>query len=257
MLEVDKICRNRGLRYSLCGGTLLGAVRHGGFIPWDDDIDIMMPRPDFDAFLRYCDGCDVPFGVRSCFNDETYFDMPAKVFDKNTVIIDKNSDAAGTGVFIDIFVIDGLADTYDKAKKMLGKTRFKRELLNASTWKKYVRSKTRKWYVEPARLAFFVMSRGLNQKKTFESILETYRNIDFDSVAYAASVCGVYREKEIMERRIFSELKDIDFEGHKLCATRHYAEYLERIFGDYMTPPPEDKRVPHHDFTAYFKDDAV
>ncbi|MDE7107211.1 MAG: LicD family protein, partial [Clostridiales bacterium] len=164
LVQVDEICRNNNFRYSLGGGTLLGAVRHKGFIPWDDDIDVMMPRPDYDAFIEYCLTNDVPFAIRSFENDRTYVDLSAKIYNPDTIIKTNGlTDDANMGVAIDIFVIDGLGDSYKSALKAFRSTSFKRELLTAAQWKKFFRSKTHAWYYEPFRLAFYVMSRFVNQ----------------------------------------------------------------------------------------------
>lgn len=84
--EVDKICVKENFRYSMGGGTLLGAVRHKGFIPWDDDIDIMMPRPDYDAFISYCLSNETPFKLRCWETDKTFVDFSAKLYNPQTVL---------------------------------------------------------------------------------------------------------------------------------------------------------------------------
>lgn len=256
--EFHSICQKEGMRYSLGGGTLLGAVRHNGYIPWDDDIDVMMPRPDYDRFIDYCFNNTIPFGLLSFETNKKYVDLSAKIYQKNTVIED-NVDYAKNdklGVNIDIFPIDGLGDTYKKAKKAFKSTAFKRNLLIAAQWKKYKRSKTHSWYFEPFRFAFFVLSRLTNKANLFKSIQNKYKRINFDRAEYAAAIGGAYREKEILPKTVFTEYIDLPFENGLFKAIASYDTYLSSIFGDYMKLPPEEKRVSHHTFKAYYKEDV-
>ena len=257
MVEIDKICRENGFRYSLGGGSLLGAVRHKGFIPWDDDMDIMMPRPDYNALIEYCLTHDVPFGIKCWENDRSYIDLSAKVYDKRTIqdyenIYDNTGDTLG--VSIDIFPVEGLGNTYKKALKAYNSTKFKRSLLIAAQWERFFRSKTRPWYVEPIRFAFFIMSRFVIKQKTFEKILKKYEKIDFNSSKYAAAVGGAYGTKEVLPSDVFAQTEEMQFEDKLFMGITAYDEYMGSIYGDYMKLPPEEKRVSHHDFKAYYKD---
>ncbi len=254
LIAVHKICEQENLRYSLGGGTLLGAVRHKGFIPWDDDIDIMMPRPDYDAFISYCLSNEVPFKILSWETDKSYVDLSAKIYDPETVLEDDNIvNGDKIGVNIDVFPIDGLGNTRKKAVKAFKSTSFKRNLLVAAGWKKFFKSKTHAWYYEPFRFAFFVLSRFVNKSKLFASIQKKYTKIDFDSVEFAAAVGGSYREKEILPKSVFTEYTELPFEGVNFKAISQYDTYLSSIYGDYMKLPPEEKRVSHHTFKAFYK----
>ena len=165
--EIDKICQAQNFRYSLSGGTLLGAIRHGGFIPWDDDIDILMPRPDYDRFIQYCKENETAFNLLSIETDERYGYLFAKAMAKNTIIVEEsaNPNNIEMGIYVDIFPIDGLANTYDDSVREFKSSRFNREMLVAKNWKKFKRSKTRSWKYEPIRFAFFLASRFVSMKK--------------------------------------------------------------------------------------------
>ena len=123
-----QICEQEGLRYSLGGGTLLGAVRHKGFIPWDDDIDVSMPRKDYDRFLSYCMSHETPFDLYSYLNVPDYFNPFSTIADRDTVIEDENIlGGRQMGISIDVFPVDGLGNSEEEANKQYNKSLFLRE----------------------------------------------------------------------------------------------------------------------------------
>ena len=257
LTQIHELCAEQNLRYSLCGGTLLGAIRHKGFIPWDDDIDIFMPRPDYNKLIEYCKTHETPFTLLCNETDERYGYLFGKAMSKTATIVEENNDTGDIdmGVYVDIFPIDGLADTYEKSKKLFNKTSFKRELLVARNWSRFFKSKTHPWYYEPFRLAFFLLSRFASKKKLVRSIQKKYKDFDFDESKYSATVCGSYRLKEILPTEVYSEFIDLEFEGKTFRAIKNYETYLSNIYGDYMQLPPEEKRVSHHMFKAYYKEE--
>ena len=257
LIEIDEICRAENIRYSWTAGTLLGAARHRGFIPWDDDIDLFMPRPDYNRFIEYCRSNETGFRLVSSELDERYGYLFAKAMDMSTRVEEFVTDSKGIemGVCVDIFPVDGLGDTYEDALRVFKSTRFKRELLVARNWKKFFRSKTRSWKYEPIRFAFFVASRFVSRKRLIASIQKKLAKNSFEDSKYAGSVCTAYRAKEIMEDRLFKEYTYISFEDKSFRSVKDYDKYLSAIYGDYMKLPPEDKRVTHHMFRAYYVDE--
>lgn len=255
LIQIDKICREQGLRYSLIGGTLLGAVRHQGFIPWDDDIDIAMPRPDYEHFLTYCHN-NCPQFLTICNKYEPkYGYLFAKICDANTIMIEKNANKndISLGVYVDVFPIDGLGKTKKEAMKIFDRTEFQRELLVAANWRRYFRSKTHAWFYEPVRFIFYLLSRCVNFKRQIISIEKKTIKNSFDESKFCGAVCGAYRKKEIMPQEVYSEYVEMLFEGRFFLVLKNYDYYLTHIYGDYMQLPPEGKRVTHHMFSAYKK----
>lgn len=254
--DFHELCESCGFRYSMGGGTLLGAVRHEGFIPWDDDIDVMMPRPDYNKFIDYCLKHETSFKLKSYETDSIYVDLSAKICNPKTVLQENDilNDNEKFGVYIDIFPVDGLGNTLNEAKKKFRKTSFKRNILVAAQWKKFQKSRTHAWYYEPFRFILFLLGKCVNKQRIFEKILAVYSDIDFNQVEYVAAVGGSYREKEIMPRKIFDNYIDLQFENRKFKAIADFDIYLSSIYGDYMKLPPEEKRVSHHLFKAYYKE---
>lgn len=252
MVEFDEICQKLGLRYSLGGGTLLGAIRHKGFIPWDDDVDVMLPRPDYDKLIRYSKKHELPFQLISYETSANYSNPFAIAVRRGTILhedeINHNEDV---GIHIDIFPLDGLADTKEEALKIYNATRFDRELITACQWKKFFRSKTHSVIYEPIRFAFFALSRFHDVKKLIRKVDQYNRKHPFDNYEYVACVCGDYRAKEIMKLSEMNSFLDVTFEGHTFKAISGYDQYLKQHYGDYMQLPPKEKQVSHHLFKAY------
>lgn len=125
LLKLDEICKKYKLRYYLCGGTLLGAVRHKGFIPWDDDIDVLMPREDFEKLLRL-EKAETRYGGKDCFLKSGNSIYPfIKLINTNTVLKEKYlSEEFTTGIWIDIFPLDGMPDDEKLSQRNLRKLNF-------------------------------------------------------------------------------------------------------------------------------------
>lgn len=259
LIALHNLCEELQLRYSLSGGTLLGAVRHKGFIPWDDDVDICMPRPDYNRLVEYCRTHETPFQWLSYETDERYGYLFAKAMDKDTVLVEEVGNPRGIemGVYVDVFPLDGLGDSPEQAARTFRATRFERELLVAANWKRFFRSKTHAWYYEPFRFAFFLLSRFVSTPRLIARIQKKAACIPFDSSRYAGSLCGVYRNREIVQTSVFSQYTDMPFEGHSFKALQAYDTYLTSLYGDYMQLPPEEKRVTHHSFKVYRKTDRT
>ena len=259
--ELVEICDEQSIRYRICGGTLLGAIRHKGFIPWDDDIDIMMPRKDYEKFIEYCNSHKTEFKLICHQNTDECYRLFAKFYDDKTEVEECENalNICKNGVWVDVFPLDGLGDSLQQAEKILKKTKLKRQLLDMSVWKsfklyrKYTTTTKKGFVYTLGRYILYLISRFTNKQRLIKKIEAQYKNIDFDSSVYCGAVCGAYGAKEIVERAYFDEFIEVEFEKMKLKAPIGYDKYLTSIYVDYMVLPPPDKRV-SHPIDAYYKE---
>ena len=255
LTDFHNLCTERGFRYALAGGTLLGAIRHGGFIPWDDDIDLVMPRPDYDAFIAYCQQNKTPFKLLSHETEEKYGYLFAKICNPNTVLIEENTNSSQSdmGVYVDIFPVDGFGNTMEEARKSVRSVKFLLYVLVAANWKRFFFSKTRKRYLEPVRFVFFLISRFCSRKQIIAALEKKTQKYSLEECQIAGCYSSTYLDREILDKNIYLEYIDIGFEGRQFKGLKNYDTYLSTLYGDYMKLPPVEKQVSHHMFTAYWK----
>lgn len=247
MLKVfAEICEKEKLTYWLIAGTALGAVRHKGFIPWDDDIDVGMPRADYERFMEIGQSY-LPeyYFLQNYKTDPNYPINFAKIRDSRTTYIESSAAHLDMnhGVWIDIFPHDGFPEGKLRVKlfKLRSKITFARIYLVFT--KKIPLDRAHKVKRAMCHLTKLLYPTVKGTVKRRERLFTKY---PYDTSQYVLNNSGAWGDREIQQRSVFGEGTEGVFEGFKIKLPLDWDKYLSTLYGDYMTPPPEDKRVGHH-----------
>lgn len=254
---VAEICEQQNLRYSLLYGTLIGAVRHSGFIPWDDDVDIMMPRPDYDRLLEYLKNHIQEYPNLRVFNRDECPEYPymiTRISDDRYIIMMENEEPYGMGVFVDIYPYDGLGNTLKEALALGKKGDRLSSLCYQSTRKHFAIETTTSFFRKVIKLPIYALSRMVG-KDFFQNKLEKLVRVrDYDSSDYVGCVIWLSGgKKDIFKREWFDDTIMMKFENYEFRVPRQYDTVLRHGYGDYMKLPPEEERIGHHYYRVYEK----
>lgn len=253
MVKIDEICRSNKLTYYLFGGTLIGAIRHKGFIPWDDDIDIAMPRKDYKELIEIINTQRKDLHFISIENSNEYINPYGKIYDTSTVLFEHDYvEIKDLGVYVDVFPLDEQGTDIKTAEGLTRKMRLLNAFLFESNLKYYHRI-SKKWYYEIPKILMYPMAKALGTRYwvcKMDKMAQQYNGLG--SKYLGCNVDPNYHT--IFEKRLFEKTIDVEFEGYFFMAPIGYDAILKQNYGDYMQLPPESKRISHHNTEAYYKD---
>jgi len=236
--EVIRLCERHALRYFVLYGSCLGAVRHGGFIPWDDDIDVGLPRPDYEKFLTIAQA-ELPekYFIQTGKTDPDYALTFAKLRNSESCFVEKSSARydINHGVFIDLFPLDGFnGDRGFLRKKKLYEIQLRHTVDTP--------------YPSKLKKAVFQLAGALapDYRKVRDKLAQIITQKSYDESETVGNYCGEPPEIEMMPKEIFGNGTPVRFEDMTVMIPEKYDAYLRQLYGDYMTPPPEEKRVTNH-----------
>ncbi len=246
-------CEEHSLTYYAFGGTALGAARHHGFIPWDDDVDVVLPRPDYERFIELFqkNNKDKRYILESPFSPDQFYPYPySKIYDTGTTLIENINHRIKRGLFIDIFPLDGAGNTRREAYKIVKEVLFlskirkmivctpssKRNTIENSFLK--ISNKVSDLFRIQESTIRLMIDRKCKEKKYEESSL----------VANLSSL-GTKGLDEVIPKEYFGTPQKIQFQGLEIYCPERIDEFLSQIYGDWRKLPPKDKRITNHDFT--------
>ena len=251
MKDIHAFCVEHGIHYSLAYGSLIGAVRHKGFIPWDDDIDIMMPRPDFEKFSSSFESKH-GFVLSSVYDENTYINYTRVYNNEKTLVISPaKAGKKEVGIWVDVYPIDGISDDETKSRKQFVEIRkysqqvmemrfIFRTLVSGNTIRKV--KAAIKWVI--CRL----VKRG-NLRQWHNRIVDLCKEVPYGETSRCSSLVCMEANRddrqEIFPLTSFQNYQLVPFETEHFYIVSDYDTVLKVIFGDYMKLPPPEKRVSH------------
>ena len=245
--EIRRVCEENDISYFLAHGTFLGAIRHGGFIPWDDDMDMGMLRRDYEKFCRIAPKKLKPEYCLQTWYTESNYALPfGKVMKRNTVYLEnkKTRRLQNNGIYVDIFPHDyALEDRFAQNQQTASLLSIYRMKLMKSGYKPWMENDRIVWKKRIGYLYYQLKSLFVSQHNLAR---------DYDTLAVSVQDSSVICERngrtklDCYDRRCIKELADYSFEGEIFKGPKDYDQYLSTLYGDYMELPPEDQRENRH-----------
>lgn len=251
LLKVKEICEKLQINYYLAYGTLIGAARHSGFIPWDDDIDVWMFRKDYETFVRYClDNKEslYPFEILNYSNTKYYPYPISRLSDSRYKTEYSNCKDYGLGLFVDLYPLDRVDIRNDKFKKK--QLRKVRNICRLYDENRNFKSFLRRLYV----IALLTVTFCFSRKKYIKSADISAQKYNQTKEAKHLAVCAwEFDWRPDKEQDFIGEKKELMFNGVLFQVPSNYHSVLTNHYGDYTQLPPPEQRIAHHDYKAFLK----
>lgn len=256
---LDAFCRKNNLTYFLMYGSLIGAVRDKGIIPWDDDIDIMMPRPDYDKLIQICSTENIlPFKL---FENSIVSEYPhpiSRMSDQRYKTNFANEKDYGIGLFVDIYPLDGVGDDLKKAHKLIKKAYRNASLCFLTSRKKFGRDNTKSKIRMAVKFPAYIWANLLGNHHYIKKSIKLCKEYSYEESKYVSGIAQPFRECNGENKNIYLkewfEVIETEFEGRKFYIPKGYDKILKMGYGDYMVPLPENQRDTHHTYDTYLID---
>lgn len=239
LLAFDKMCQEKGLRYCIMAGTMIGAVRHKGFIPWDDDMDVGMPRPDYEKFIEHCkEWLPSPYEFVCGENDSKYPLPFGKIQDSGTTLIERRHLSYLGGIYVDVFPLDAVPSNPLARRWQYAQYQFYKQALYLVHRDPYKHGHGPGSWIPLLTRKLFTME---SLQRSIRRLLLKY---DYNQCSLAADYTDGLRG--VMSKEINGVYTSYEFEGETLQGIERYDDYLTQMYGDYMQIPEGDHRRQHN-----------
>jgi lipopolysaccharide cholinephosphotransferase len=248
MAWFHRFCVDHGIRYYAIDGTMLGAARHRGFIPWDDDIDVGIPRRDYERLAML-----MGQGPKGRYVLETphsgaldFIYTYSKLYDTTTTLKEHAKKDVVRGIFLDIFPLDGIGDTLETARRNF---RGVDRLFSLYMARVVATRPGRQFHKNLAvKLVQWLPDCVIDDKRLQLKVDAACKKLDFDDCEFVGNLLGTWRFRDVMEKTIMGKPTPYQFEDIVVWGVENYDAYLTHLYGDWRMLPPADKRISRHDF---------